>query len=156
MSALYAEPVTAQLDPARQFDFWLGDWDCRWSDGNGSEGTATNTVYLDLDGQVIVESFDARPSSDYQGMSFSMYDPALAKWRQTWVDSTGRYLDFAGGYDDCVMDLRHRGELDGSPADFRALWHSIERDRLEWAWQCSLDGGATWTTLWAMEYARVL
>ena len=54
------------------------------------------------------------------------------------------------------MDLRHQGEHDGSLAEFRALWHSIERDRLEWAWQRSLDDGETWTTLWAMEYERVL
>ena len=105
---------------------------------------------------MVVESFDARPSSDYQGMSFSMYDPTLGRWRQTWVDSTGRYLDFAGGYENGAMDLRHHGELDGVAAEFRALWHSIERDRLEWAWQRSLDAGETWTTLWAMEYVRVL
>jgi hypothetical protein len=156
MSALFAEPLTAELDPARQFDFWLGEWDCSWSDGDGHEGTATNTVYLDLDGQVIVESFDARPSSDYQGMSFSKYDPTLGRWRQTWVDSTGRYLDFTGGYENGVMDLRHYGEHDGASAEFRALWHSIERNGLGWAWQRSLDGGETWTTLWAMEYVRVL
>jgi hypothetical protein len=156
MSALYAEPRTAELDPARQFDFWLGDWDCSWSDGDGNEGTATNTVYLDLDGQDVVESFDARPSSDYQGMSFSMYDPTLGRWRQTWVDSTGRYLDFVGGYENGLMDLRHHGEHDGTAAEFRALWHAIEQDRLEWAWQVSVDAGESWTTLWAMEYVRVL
>lgn len=90
--------------------FWLGDWDCTWSDGDGDEGSATNTVYL----------------------------------------------DFEGRYENGVMDLRHHGELDGAPAEFRALWHSIEHDRLDWAWQRSLDGGETWTTLWAMEYVRVL
>ena len=156
MTALHAEPRTIELDPARQFDFWLGDWDCTWSDCEGNEGSATDTVYLDLDGHVVVESFDTRPSSEYQGMSFSMYDAARGCWRQTWVDSTGRYLDLAGGYDDGVIDLRHHGEHDGVPAQFRALWHSIERDRLEWAWPRSLDAGRTWTTLWAMEYLRVL
>ena len=155
MSAVHAEPITAELDPARQFDFWLGEWDCTWSDSDRNEGSATNTVYLDLDGHVIVESFDARPSSDYQRMSFSMYDPALGHWRQTWVDSTGRYLDLAGGYRAGVMDLRHHGELDGAAAEFRALWHSIGPDRLEWAWRRSLDG-ERWTTLWSMEYVRVL
>ena len=87
--------------------------------------------YLDLDGRVIVESFDARPFSEYQGMSFTMYDPDLGRWRQTWVDNGGRYLDLAGGHDDGVMDLRHRGEQSTAlPAEFRALWHSIRRDRL--------------------------
>ena len=156
MTVAYAEPRTAELDPARQFDFWLGEWDCSWRDGDGNEGGATNTVYPDLDGRVIVESFDARPFSEYQGMSFTMYDPALGRWRQTWVDNGGRYLDLTGGHDDGVMDLRHRGEQDGLIAEFRALWHSIRRDRFDWAWERSLDDGETWTTLWAMEYVRVL
>ena len=38
------KPATAQLDAARQFDFWLGEWDCAW--GEGERGT--NSVYLDL------------------------------------------------------------------------------------------------------------
>src|SRR5215213_620674 len=156
MTAVYAEPVTAKLDPERQFDFWLGEWDCTWSDGEGNEGSATNTVYPDLDGKVIVESFDARPSSEYQGMSFSMYDATVASWRQTWVDNAGRYLDLVGGWADGAMDLRHHGEHEGAPAQFRALWHSIERDRLDWAWQRSVDRGETWTSLWEMEYVRVL
>ena len=34
----------------------------------------TNSVYLDLDGAVVVENFDGRPSLDFQGLSFSVYD----------------------------------------------------------------------------------
>src|SRR5919106_550042 len=86
------EPTTAQLDAARQFDFLLGEWDCTWGDGTG-----TDSVYLDLDDRVVVESFDARPSLDYQGVSHSVYDRAARRWKQTWVDSDGNYLDFVGG-----------------------------------------------------------
>ena len=157
MTVAYAEPLTAELDPARQFDFWLGEWDCSWSDGDGNEGGATNTVYLDLDGRVIVESFDARPFSDYQGMSFSMYDPVLGRWRQTWVDNAWPLPRLSpaatrtGSWTSVTT-----ASTTALAAEFRALWHSIERDRLGWAWQRSLDDGETWTTLWAMEYVRVL
>ena len=34
MSAVHAEPLTLQLDAARQFDFFLGEWDCSWDDGD--------------------------------------------------------------------------------------------------------------------------
>lgn len=47
MSAVAAEPFTLQLDADH-----------------------------DLGGAVVVESFDGRPSLDFQGISFSAYDPA--------------------------------------------------------------------------------
>ena len=38
---------------------------------------------------------DGRPSLDFQGLSFSVYDRSAGRWKQTWVDSQGSYLDFA-------------------------------------------------------------
>ena len=105
MSAVHAEPLTLQLDAARQFDFFLGEWDCSWDDGERRH-VATNSVYLDLDGKVVVESFDGRPSLDFQGLSFSVYDRSAGCWKQTWVDSEGSYLDFAGCFENGVMELR--------------------------------------------------
>ena len=154
MSAVHAEPLTLQLDAARQFDFWLGEWDCSWDVGDGRH-VATNSVYLDLDGKVVVESFDGRPSLDLQGLSFSVYDRSAGCWKQTWVDTEGSYLDFAGSFENGVMELRRNGEVDGAPALFRMRWENIERDSLDWSWQRS-DDGETWTSLWEIEYRRVL
>ena len=109
MSVVHAEPLTLQLDAARQFDFWLGEWDCAWHDGERRH-VATNSVYLDLGGCVVVENFDGRPSLDLQGLSFSVYDRNAACWKQTWVDSEGSYLDFTGGFENGVMELRRDGE----------------------------------------------
>ena len=155
MSAVDAEVFTLQLDAARQFDFWLGEWDCSWDDGD-QRHVATNSVYLDLDGKVVVENFDGRPSLDFQGLSFSVYDRNAGCWKQTWVDSEGSYLDFAGSFENGVMELRRDGEVEGSLALFRMRWENIERDSLDWSWQRSDDGGETWTSLWEIEYSRVL
>lgn len=155
MSAVLAEPMTIELDADRQFDFWLGEWDCTWSDA-GRRLVATNSVYLDLGGKVVVESFDGRPALDFQGMSFSVYDRAAHCWKQTWVDSDGNYLDFLGGFEDGAMELRRAGELDGRPALFRVRWESIEHDSLDWSWQRSDDAGESWTSLWELEYTRVV
>ena len=108
MSVAHVEPVTLELDAARQFDFWLGEWDCSWSDDSGRH-LGTNSVYLDLGGVVVVENFDGRPSLDFQGLSFSVYDRKARRWKQTWVDSQGGYLDFVGGFADGVMELRRDG-----------------------------------------------
>ena len=109
MSVAHAEPVTLELDAARQFDFWLGEWDCSWADESGRH-LGTNSVYLDLDGFVVVENFDGRPSLDFQGLSFSVYDRKARCWKQTWVDSNGSYLDFTGRFENGVMELRRAGE----------------------------------------------
>ncbi|MEO5574911.1 MAG: hypothetical protein ABIR67_03475 [Gaiellaceae bacterium] len=103
MSVAHAEPPTIELDAARQFDFWLGDWDCTWH-ADGLEHVGTNSVYADLGGMVLVENSDGRPSLDYQGLSYSVYDRKVQCWRQTWVDGEGGCLTFVG---------RYRGRRDG-------------------------------------------
>ena len=155
MSVAHAEPVTLELDAARQFDFWLGEWDCSWSDDSGRH-LGTNSVYLDLGGCVVVENFDGRPSFDFQGLSFSVYDRKARCWKQTWVDSQGDYLDFAGGFADGVMELRRTGEGDDAGSVFRMRWENIERDSFDWSWQRSDDGADTWHSLWEIEYTRVI
>ena len=155
MSVAHVEPVTLELDAARQFDFWLGEWDCSWSDESGRH-LGTNSVYLDLDGFVVVENFDGRPSLDFQGLSFSVYDRKARRWKQTWVDSQGSYLDFVGGFADGVMELRREGDLDDAGSLFRMRWENIERDSFDWSWQRSDDGGDTWDSLWEIEYTRVV
>ena len=155
MTVVHAEPLTLLLDAARQFDFWLGEWDCTWED-EGRRHVGTNSVYLDLGGNDVVENYDGRPSLDFQGLSFSVYDRTAGMWKQTWVDSEGSYLDFAGGFENGVMELRRNGEVEGAPAIFRMRWENIERESLDWSWQRSDDGGDTWTSLWEIEYRRVL
>ncbi|MBA3348253.1 MAG: DUF1579 family protein [Actinobacteria bacterium] len=155
MSAIANPPVTLELDASRQFDFWLGDWDCTWH-SDGLEHVGTNSVYADLGGAVIVENFDGRPSLDFQGLSFSVYDRTARCWKQTWVDSEGSYLDVTGGYENGVMELRRAGEADGAPALFRMRFEHIEPNAFDWSWQRSADDGRTWMPLWEIEYRRVV
>ena len=151
MSVAFAEPSTLELDAARQFDFWLGEWDCSWQ-ADGVEHAGTNSVYADLGGMVIVENFDARPSLDYQGLSYSVYDRPAQSWKQTWVDSQGTYLDFVGRFEDGVMELRRSAD----DALFRMRWENIEPNRFDWSYQRSDDHGDTWTAIWEIGYSRVL
>jgi hypothetical protein len=131
---------------ARDFDFWLGEWEVRWDGGTQS---GTNVVERILDGRVLLERFDGRPGIDLQGMSLSAYDEAARMWRQTWVDNQGNYLAFAGTLADGVMDLR--GKRNGEPV--RMQWRDIRSDALTWFWQRSVDG-ETWMTLWELHYRR--
>jgi hypothetical protein len=151
MSVASSPPRTTELDAARQFDFWLGDWDCTWH-ADGLEHVGTNSVYADLGGLVVVENFDGRPSLEYQGLSLSVYDRTAQQWKQTWVDSEGNYLDFAGGFADGAMELRR----ESGGALFRMRWENIEEAAFDWSYDRSDDGGETWTPLWEIGYRRVL
>ena len=75
----------------RALDFWIGTWHVSWVGG----GQGTNTIRRILDDRVIEESFDGRDAeSRLIGRSLSVRDSVDGRWRQTWVDSTGAYLDF--------------------------------------------------------------
>ena len=49
---------------AMALDFWLGEWDCAWDGGHG-----TNSVTRELDDAVVLERFDARAPEAFRGMS---------------------------------------------------------------------------------------
>jgi hypothetical protein len=144
---------TRQIPPcsapeARQLDFWLGVWDCTWDGG----GRGSNRIRAVLDGCAIEERFDAAPTAEFRGMSLSMYVPALGRWRQTWVDNAGNHFDLVGGMEQGTMVLAC--EEPGTTARLRMVFFNVERDRLDWRWERSEDGGATWQTLWRIHYRR--
>jgi hypothetical protein len=130
-----------------QFDFWLGEWDVTW----GEDGKGTNHIERILDGKIIQENFCA---PDFQGLSVSSYDPERKLWCQTWVDSNGAYLDFAGRFEDGKMILGRDAIVKGETCKQRMVWYDIQDDRLEWSWERSDDGGRTWHALWQIHYNR--
>ena len=132
-----------------QFDFWLGEWDCTWQDGAGS-----NHVQSILGGFVVQENFNGEPTMPYHGLSVSAYSPALKKWRQTWVDDAGTYLDFVGEFAGGRMVLSRTAIEESTLPLQRMVWYNIAADSLEWEWQRSEDGGVTWQTQWAIHYER--
>jgi len=133
--------------PARQFDFWLGDWDLRWE----PDGCGVNVITSILDDHVVLEQFDGRPSIPLAGMSVSVFDRDIGRWRQVWVDSDGQYLDFVGGFEGERMVLERR-RTDGRLQ--RMVWSNIAAESLLWSWEHSDDDGARWTVDWAIDYRR--
>jgi hypothetical protein len=134
---------------ARQFDFWLGEWDLTW--GEGERGT--NHISLILDGMVIQEEFDG-PSISLKGLSVSTFNTRLGQWQQTWVDNSGGYLDFSGGFADGKMILSREADVEGKPIMQRMVFYNIAEDELDWNWERSGDGGETWQLVWHIHYQR--
>lgn len=146
------EPPSPCASPeARQFDFWIGDWDLTWDGGSG-----TNVVRSELGSCVIEENFDGRDAEGkgLVGKSMSVYSPAKGKWLQTWVDNSGGYLDFEGGWTDSTMVLGRQAKRDGKTFLQRMVFYDITHDAFDWNWERSDDEGATWKPLWVIHYAR--
>jgi hypothetical protein len=88
-------------------------------------------------------------------MSVSTFDTRSGKWKQTWVDNEGAYLDFTGGMQNGQMILsRSFTKPDGTEVHQRMVWKDISADQLNWSWESSTDGGRTWEVVWPIHYQR--
>lgn len=144
---------------ARQFDFWLGEWDLSWpaEQSGGTEGETAHGVnrISRLFGDCVIEENFATDDGRFQGHSVSVYDENVGLWRQTWVDSSGGYLVFTGSFDGETMSLGTEPVDRGDEIVVqRMVFSRIRDDSLEWAWQGSRDGGETWNDLWNISYRR--
>ena len=132
-------------------DFWLGDWVVSWTGG----GHGTNTIRRILDDRAIEESFDGGDAdSSLTGRSLSVRDAADGRWRQTWVDSTGAYLDFVGVEIDGRIVFQREATVGGAAVVQRMVWLDVTPDAFRWQWQRSGDGDASWVVVWEIDYRR--
>lgn len=131
-------------------DFWIGDWTVSWPGGTGS-----NRIHRILDGKVVEEVFECHePDGSLYGRSVSVLDAADGRWKQTWVDSSGAYLDFVGVVADGRISFQ-RSAADDHKVLQRMVWLDVRADSLRWEWQRSTDEGASWLVSWALTYERV-
>lgn len=151
-----ATPATAQ--PADLYDFWVGDWDARWTQEDGSEGRGRNHVVKILDGRVIEENFEELgegPEPRLKGRSISVLNPATGTWKQAWADNQGGWFSFTGAADgDRRMFLTESVDAQGRRRMQRMVFHGIRADAFTWDWESSADGGANWKRLWRIDYRR--
>jgi hypothetical protein len=140
---------------AKQFDFWVGEWDLTWPAGGGNPaGKGHNSVTKGFDGCVIQENFDGMESMPLRGMSVSMYNARMKKWQQTWVDNEGSYLDFVGAFDGKEMTLaREAVNPKGEKVWQRMVFKNITADAFDWSWESSKNG-KDWQVNWPIHYVR--
>jgi tetratricopeptide (TPR) repeat protein len=136
----------------RQFDFWLGEWNV---EANG-QLAGTSSIQLILDDCVIFENWTSRGlSQGYSGKSFNIYNPALKKWEQLWVDNAGGVIKFQGEFKD--GELRYAGktpQADGTTVHERLTFSKLSEDRVRQRWEQSRDGGKSWQVVFDGTYQR--
>lgn len=136
---------------ADALDFWLGTWDVLWDGG----GHGTNTIRRILGDRVIEETFHGTdPDGSLDGRSLSVRDASDGRWRQTWVDSNGAYLDFVGVEVDGRIAFQRDAIADGAAVLQRMIWLDVSTNTFRWQWQRSRDAGASWELVWEIQYRR--
>jgi hypothetical protein len=142
---------------SKEFDFWVGEWKVSWPSAKeqGKHDAGVNRVIKKMEGCVIEENFDGGRTNPLRGMSVSTYNPQTRKWRQTWVDNYGAYLDFTGEFQDGQMILwRETTDPKGETIRQRMVWKNIRADSFDWSWESSKDGGRSWQVNWPIHYER--
>ncbi|QQS43075.1 MAG: hypothetical protein IPM63_09150 [Acidobacteriota bacterium] len=149
-------------DPARQFDFWIGEWDVNlrvqqpdktWKD----QHKATARIYSILGGKAILELW-SEGKDGINGYSRRYYNPEKKKW-DLWLNWAGKNRSGTNGLEG---EFRHgRGEFfaerkqeDGTTRISRYTFSDITENSLRWDDGYSTDGGKTWASNWIMEFTR--
>jgi len=155
-AASSAPPDPCAAREQRQLEFWVGEWDLTWpGEKEGQTDHGTNSIHRILDTCVVQENFSGGDAMHLRGMSVSIFDTRAHKWKQTWVDNEGEYLDFVGEFKDGQMILaRDAVRPDGTKVVQRMVFKNITANELDWSWEFSKDGGKTWTVQWPIHYTR--
>ena len=140
---------------AREFDFWLGDWDVRAVGQPPVGPAARNTVTVEDNGCVIVEHWSAPSGSE--GQSFNIFDRSYGVWRQTWVDNGGGQHDYRGSLKGGNMVYlgdtpAPNGQLGRVPT--KLTFFHISADSVRQFSEISRDSGRTWQFNYDLMYVR--
>lgn len=143
---------------ARQFDFWLGDWDVY------NRGTTTLVGKSKIEnasgGCMVLENWTAIGGPMHNGKSMNFVDPESNKWIQVWVGSSGinnqnitRFYD--GEYKDGAMRFVFDRVTKGQKIIGRFIFFNEGPNQVRQFNEQSADGGKTWTTSYDFTYKRV-
>lgn len=134
-------------DPARMYDFKLGEWDIHWRNRNGQGGfvefDATGHVYSGFDGDILI---DEQRSDYFKGLTFRTYDPAAQAWIVRWLPANSAFdHPISAQLEDCVPVERHRQLApDGREVAVVTRFEEITENRFVFRQDWSFDNGETW------------
>jgi tetratricopeptide (TPR) repeat protein len=135
---------------ARQFDFWVGEWDVFNQQGRKD---GTSVIQRIANGCGILENWTSTIGGS--GKSINFYDPLAGKWFQYWIGANGSPSRFSGVYQDGA--IRYEGEpstLNGKKIITRLTFFNVDANTVRQLAEQSTDDGQTWTTGYDYKYVR--
>ena len=122
----------------RQFDFWIGDWDVKSTQG---QAAGSSSIQLILGQCILLENWTGNASS---GKSFNIFDAKDKKWHQTWVDDRGTFTHYVGGFEDGKMVLVADTVIGGKKTMARMTFSKMPNGDVRQLGENSTDDGKTW------------
>ena len=119
------------------FDFWIGEWQVRTSDGNLA---GHNRIERRCGGCALHEQYTT--SRGYSGESLSIYDITRKVWHQTWVDNDRLLLLLEGNLQHKSMVLDGRTVSDGAQlTHHRITWTPNADGSIRQLWESTNGNG---------------
>lgn len=162
-------PAGCRDQAAREFDFWVGDWNIRQeilqADGSWRTFPAFTSVTSVLDGCALLEHWQGevlffwngmQEPATMKGLSVRSYDPGSGTWSIYWMDTLSP--QFGAPYVGTIKDghgsfFREWDTGQGSRSG-RINFAAAGTDAVNWSLAISSDGGRTWSGLWRMAMQR--
>ena len=146
-------------DPrAREFDFWVGEWDV-FATGT-TQLVGKSRIDNASGGCMILENWTAVGGPAHNGKSMNFVDPITSKWIQVWVGSSGiNYINitrfYDGEYKDGAMRFVFDREQQGQKMIGRFIFYNESPNQVRQFSEQSADNGKTWTTNYDYTYKRI-
>jgi tetratricopeptide (TPR) repeat protein len=137
---------------AREFDFWIGEWDVYVT---GTKNYAGHSLIQMISGGcAILENWDSPNSS---GKSINFIDPVTNKWKQSWAGSYANGIqEFVNGeYKDSSMHFEYETkDAQRKKIIGRFIFYNQGPNQVRQFNETSADNGKTWTTNYDFTYIR--
>jgi hypothetical protein len=148
-----ATPPGCTSAESRQLDFWVGHWSVS-PKAAPTRKTATSLIEKLYSGCAIRENW--MPLHGGAGGSLSSYLPGKNVWQQLWVDSSGSWVTFTGGWDGHAMVLEGVWPVPGHPQQKTRMSYRLLSDgTVEQSGVTSDDEGKTWQPGFDLIYTRI-
>jgi tetratricopeptide (TPR) repeat protein len=135
---------------ARQFDFWIGEWDIKNTQG---QPAGKSKIELMLGDCILLENWTSALPNLYAGKSINLYNSATKKWMQTWVDDKGALIEFIEGeYKDNTLTFITKP--DAQHQITKLTFYHLSTDLVRQHFEVSTDAGKNWTTTTDLYYHR--
>ncbi|MCQ4211667.1 hypothetical protein [Streptomyces longispororuber] len=152
------------MSTARDFDFFLGDWDVahrRRLDfldpaSGWEEFGATSHCWSLFGGAANIDELHV-PVQGWTALTLRLFEPETRQWSLNWAtERTGRlFPPTIGAFGPDGRGVFHGDDThDGKDVRVRFVWSGISATTAHWEQAFSLDGGNTWLTNWSMAFTR--
>jgi tetratricopeptide (TPR) repeat protein len=135
---------------ARQFDFWVGEWDVFNTQG---QKAGTSVIQQVAEGCGILENWTDRFGAT--GKSLNFYDATSQKWNQYWIGAMGGATRYAGRYSDGAMHFEAEPTISNGVTMLQRLtFFNVDTNTVRQFAEQSTDNGKTWIVSYDFKYVR--